>query len=93
LVRHAARALASRGEAGYEALLSRLPADDKARNYMLMGVVPISRRDPDRARNLAYRACEAASGPALGSIRWMDEHLYLNEGRERASRPSQTRSR
>jgi hypothetical protein len=92
LVERAARALAMRGAPGYEALLARLPAGAVERGYLVKGVVPISGRDSDSARLLAYRACEDATGPALYGVRTMDAHLYL-EMRRRANTPRRSHAR
>jgi hypothetical protein len=83
LVERAARALAARGEAGYDALLARLPAGDTERRYLVSGVVPVADRDPDRARLLVYRACESASGQVLEPVRRMDRQLYLRDAQTR----------
>lgn len=83
LVQRAARGLARRGAAGYEALLTRLPPGATERMYLVNGVVPVSEHDPDRARLLAYRCCEDATGPALNAVRLMDRHLYLEAARQR----------
>lgn len=77
LVERAAQALAARGVAGYEALLARLPRGDRERMYLIQGVVPVSDREPDRARLLAFRACEDAAGSALYAVRSMDRFLHL----------------
>ena len=79
----AARALASRGESGYDALLSRLPPGATERGYLVNGVAPISDQDPDRARLLAYRACEDATGQVLDPVRAIDRHLYLHDAQVR----------
>ena len=78
-VERAARALAARGEAGYDALFARLPPGDTERRYLVSGIVPVADRDPDRARLLAYRACESASGQVLDPMRRMDRQLYLRD--------------
>jgi hypothetical protein len=83
LVQRAAQALARRGESGYESLLARLPPGAPERMYLVNGLVPVSDRDPDRARLLAYRACEDATGPALYAVRSLDRHLYLESATQR----------
>jgi len=45
--------------------------------------VPVADRDPDRARLLAYRACEIASGQVLEPVRRMDRQLYLRDAQTR----------
>ncbi len=83
LVERAAHALALRGEPGYASLLAHLPPTPSERMYLINGVVPVSERDPDRARLIAYRACEDAAGPALYAVRSLDRHLYLERARQR----------
>ena len=83
LVERAARALALRGPAGYDALLARLPPGDTERRYLVSGVAPVSDLEPDRARLLAFRACEDAVGQVLDPVRVMDRHLYLRDAQTR----------
>ena len=83
LVERAARALARRGAEGYDALLARLPPGDTERRYLVSGIAPVSEREPDRARLLAYRACEDASGQVLDPVRAIDRHLYLHDAQVR----------
>ncbi len=56
--------------------------------YLINGVVRVSHALPDRARALAFRACDDASGPALLAARLLDEWLYLDEARRNNHAPS-----